>query len=264
MPTVIDPKQYIIGAGEVYYRAVGSTAAWSSIGATVDDVVFRVLQTFFNPSQNFNGIDDLIREMDYRNGGGAEAEFTLTELAGAKLALAVPGAISTTLATTAAGGGGSTTLAAASVAGATNIKVTAITNFAPGDYVSIDTAGLIEYRVIDVVGTAGSGGTGITFRDPLLQGHANGVAVVETVGDGKTEITSGVVRRLPLVSYNDFAIVAQSPSAYYELYLYNAISQTEQAALNFGDASMAGIRVTLGARKDGANLTNPSWKLRVP
>src|SRR3990172_3611936 len=100
MGLVIDPKAYIIGAAEVYYRAIASVGAWTSIGATMDDVVFRVNQTTFNPSEEFNGVLEPIREMDYISKAGAEAEFTMPEFAGSKLALAVLGAQSTTLATT--------------------------------------------------------------------------------------------------------------------------------------------------------------------
>ncbi len=109
-----------------------------------------------------------------------------------------------------------------------------------------------------------AGGTGLGFRDPLLKAHANGVAVTETVGDGKTEITPGTVRRQPLSAYNDFALVAQSPADYYELYLYNAISKTDSAEISFGDESMAAVKVTLGSRRDGANPGLPSWRLRIP
>jgi hypothetical protein len=265
VPTVIDPKQYIIGAAEVYYRAIGSVAAWTSIGATVDDVVFRVNQETFNPSEDFNGILEPIREMDYTSKQGAEAEFSMPQLAGANLSLAIRGVQSTVLATTDAGGGGSTTLAAAAAIGDTNVKVTAITNFSAGDWLRINVAGaLAEYRRIDVVGTAGGGGTGLQFRDPLLKAHNNGVAAVESVGDGKTELTPGTVRRMPLTAYNDFALVAQSPNDYYELYLYNSITKTEDAEITFGDESMAAIKVTIGSRKDGASLALPSWRLRVP
>ena len=212
MGLVIDPKAYIIGAAEVYYRAIGAAGPWSSIGATVDDVVFRVNQTTFNPSETFNGVLEPIREMDYISKAGAEAEFTMPEFAGSKLALAVLGAQSTTLADDRRRrhARSSTTLAAAAAIGDTVVKVVAVTNAAVGDYIRINVAGaLAEYRRIDVVGTAGAGGTGLGFRDPLLKAHANGVAVVETVGDGKTEITPGTVRRQPLSAYNDF--VARRP-----------------------------------------------------
>lgn len=259
MPTVINPVAYIIGAAEVYYRALGSLAAWTSIGATVDEVVFRAGQTMFNPSDTLNGLDSLIQGMDYRNGTSAEVEFTMPELAGPKLALALPGATSTTLATTAAGGGGSSTTTAATVVGATSVAVAVATNFAAGDYIKIDTGSLGEYRVITSVAALV-----LSFRDPLLQAHASGVAVVETVGDGKTEIIASTVRRQPDSAYNDWALVAQSPADYYELFLYRGISTTESAEIAFGDETMAGIRMTIGGRKTGTDLTLPSWRLRVP
>lgn len=265
MPTVIDPKAYIIGAAEVYYRAIGSVAAWSSIGATVDDVVFRVSQTTFNPSENFNGVLEQIREMDYLSKANAEAEFSMPEMAGPKLALAILGAQSTALATTDATPAVTTTLAAAATIGDTAVKVAAITGFVAGQYVRINVVGaLAEYRVIDVVGTIGAGGTGLQFRDPLLKAHLSGVAATQAVGDGKTEIRGTTVRRQPLTAYNDWALVAQSPNDYYELYLYNAISKTETAELTFGNESMAAIKVSLGSRLSGANLALPSWRLRVP
>ncbi|HSW41753.1 MAG TPA: hypothetical protein VLM76_04520 [Patescibacteria group bacterium] len=266
MPVIIDPKAYIIGAAEVYYRAVGGVGPWTSVGATVDDVTFRVTQTTFNPSENFNGILEPLREMDYLSKAGAEAEFTMPEFAGAKLALAIRGAQSTVLPLTDAGGTPlSTTLAAAAAIGDTAVKVTAVANAAAGDWIRVNAPGaLAEYRRIDLVGTAGAGGTGLAFRDPLLKAHALGVAVVETIGDGKTEITPGTVRRSPLSAYNDWALVAQSPTDYYELLLYNALSTTDAVEITFGDESMAAIKVRLGTRRDGLNLALPSWRLRIP
>lgn len=76
-------------------------------------------------------------------------------------------------------GGGSTTLAADPALGATNFKVTAVTNFAVGDWVKIDTGGNREYRKITAVGTSGSGGTGIDVDGAAGIDHANGVAFVE-------------------------------------------------------------------------------------
>ena len=59
-------------------------------------------------------------------------------------------------------------------------------------------------------------------------------------------------------------MVAQSPTDWTELLLFNAISTTESAELSFGDESMAAIKVSLGTRRDGANLALPSWRLRIP
>jgi hypothetical protein len=256
MGLVIDPTQYIVGAADVYYRPIGGTGLWISIGATVDDVVFRVTQSIFNPSENFNGLLEPVREMDYKSKASAEAEFSMPEFAGAKLALAIPGVVTTAGVTTA--GDGSTTLAADAAAGATQIELTSAANFTAGSYVKIDITN-VEYRKIDELT-----GTTAKFRDPLRFDHASGVAAVETLGDGKTELTPGDTRRLPLTAYNDFALIAQSPEDYYELYLYNAISKTESAEISFGNESMAAIKVSLGTRRDGANLSDPSWRLRVP
>lgn len=266
--TTVDPTKYVIGAADVYWRTAGSTGAWTSIGLTKDDAVARIGFQNNNPSDKLNGIDGLVRGLDYLRVLTAEVEFTMPELSGPKLALAIPGSIATTLATTDAGGTpGTTTLAAAAAIGDVTVKVVAVTNFSAGDWMRINVAGaLAEYRRIDVVGTAGAGGTGLQFRDPLKKAHLNGVAVVESVGDGKTEIIPPLIRRQPLTAYNDWALVTQSPADYYEFLIYRAIATTENVELTFNDdaSDMAGIRVTLGARKDETNLTLPLITLRAP
>jgi hypothetical protein len=267
MPQVIDAKQYIIGAADAYWRAVAGTGPWTSIGATVGDVIFRVHQTTFNPSDRFNGLISLVREMDYLAKQNAEAAFEMPQVAGPNLALALRGVTSTTQPTAdSTGSPFVTTLAAASAIGDTNVKVTAITNAALGQTIGIDVVAgsLREYRVITFIGTAGAGGTGIGFRDPLLRAHLNGVAVTQTQGAGKTELAPGIIRRAPLAAYNDYVLVAQSPTDYYELYLYNAITTTDPAELKFGDQTMAAIAVTLATRRDGLNLALPDWKLVIP
>jgi hypothetical protein len=267
VPQTIVASQYIIGAADVYYRAIGSVAAWTSIGATINPIIFRIHQATFNPSDQFNGLLELVREMDYTSKQSAEAEFEMPQIAGPNLALAIRGVQSSVLANTDAGGTPfSSTLAAAAAIGDTNVKVAAITNLVAGDWIRIDVTagGLAEYRQIDVVGTIGAGGTGVSFRNPLIRAHASGVAAVESVGDGKTELVPGNTRRMPLTAYNDFALVAQSASDYYELMLYNAITTADPIELSFGDQTMAAIKTTIGTRKDGLNLALPSWKLRVP
>jgi hypothetical protein len=262
---VIDAKKYIIGAADVYSRPVGLLSAWTSVGATVDDVVFRINQTTINPSDGFNGITELIREMDYLSKASVEAEFTMPELSATNLALALRGALATVTPSADAGGAPLvTTLAVAAAVGDVNIKVVSVANAALGKWIRIETGAVIELRQITFVGTAGAGGTGLGFRDALLLPHANGSAVVETTGDGKTEITAGIVRRAPLTAYNDWALVAQSPTSYYELLLFNAISTTDSAEVTMGDETMSAIRMTLGTRRDGLNQAAPSWKIRTP
>ena len=259
MGVVIDPQQYIIGAADVYYRALGGVGPWMSIGATVDDIVFRVTQSRFNPSENFNGILEEIKGMDYVSKQSAEAEFQLPEFAGEKLKLPILGAVVTEGTAGDTGSGWSTTLASAAAEGATSVTVASAAGAAVGDLMHIDAAGLSEYRVVDAISS-----NTISFRDPLRMDHASGVAAVEADDDGKTEITPGSTRRQPDTAYNDFALIAQSPADYYELYLYNAISKTESAEITFGNESMAAVGVTVGTRRDGLNLALPSWKLRVP
>lgn len=259
MGVVIDSKQYVIGAADVYYRPAGQTGPWTSIGATIDDVVFRVNQSRFNPSEEFNGLLEAVREMDYLSRQSAECEFSMPEFAGEKFKLAVLGAVVTTSTPADTTGGWTTTLAAAAGAGATSISVATAAGITVGDIAHIGTGTDSEYRVIDEIT-----GTTLSFRDPLLRSHASGATVVEADSDGKTEITPGNQRRMPLTAYNDFVLVAQSPADYYELYLYNAISATEQAEITFGNESVAAVKVTLATRRNGLALTDPSWRLRVP
>jgi hypothetical protein len=70
-----------------------------------------------------------------------------------------------------------TTLSAASAAGATNIKVASVTAMVAGKTINIDTGGAFESAVIQLVGTAGAGGTGVTLTAPLANAHASGAQV---------------------------------------------------------------------------------------
>ncbi len=72
----------------------------------------------------------------------------------------------------------STTLALASAVGATNIKVASVAGMVAGQTVVIDTGLNQESGVISTVGTAGSGGTGVTLTAALSKAHASGVAVI--------------------------------------------------------------------------------------
>jgi hypothetical protein len=90
-----------------------------------------------------------------------------------------------------------TLLAAAAAAGATNIKVTAVTNFVAGDKITIDQAantygaGDPEVRTITAVGTAGATGTGITLDAPLSRAHANAKFVEGSRAGTSTHDTQG-------------------------------------------------------------------------
>jgi len=86
-------------------------------------------------------------------------------------------------------GAGPTTLAAAAAISDTNIKVASVTNFKVGMTITIDTAPNDEQAVIQTVGTAGSGGTGITLTAPLTKAHANGSIVYAAATDPTGDMT---------------------------------------------------------------------------
>ena len=80
----------------------------------------------------------------------------------------------TTLHDAAAYPSAATALAAANAIGATTIKVVSVDGFAAGQTIVIDTGTDAETAVIASVGTAGSGGTGITLTSALTKAHASG------------------------------------------------------------------------------------------
>jgi hypothetical protein len=165
-------KEVFIGAGEVYVDD-------QPVGATTENNVFRVVQEKFAPE--LNGTPGPLVDLDYIQMETAELEVSIPELDPTKLSYMVPGATSVAQDATGipTGGGGSTTLAAGSTVGATNIKVTAITNFAIGDVVQVGAAGEREFRKVTNVGTAGAGGTGIDLNYGLSLAHDNLDPLVE-------------------------------------------------------------------------------------
>ncbi|WP_442574549.1 family 78 glycoside hydrolase catalytic domain [Microbacterium sp. F51-2R] len=75
---------------------------------------------------------------------------------------------------------GSGTLAVEASAGATNVKVSSVSNYHVGGTINIDTGDggdRLESRVITAIGTAGALGTGISFEPALTGSHAVGALV---------------------------------------------------------------------------------------
>jgi len=172
--TATTAQEIFIGAGDVYVDDV-------AVGATMEDNVFRVVQEKGTP--DLNGVPGPLLGLDYISSETAELEVTIPELGTDKLAYAVPGA--TALAQdgigVVLGGGGSGTLAADSAIGATNIRVSSVTNITSGDILQIGAAGAREFREVVTVGTIGAGGTGIDLEGALSKAHTTGDAYVEIV-----------------------------------------------------------------------------------
>ena len=84
-----------------------------------------------------------------------------------------------------------TILAAPAAAGATNIKVDAVTllsTIAPTDIIRIGYVGHYETRVVTAVGTTGPAGTGVTFSVPLTRDHGLDEWVIVVTAAGSTTI----------------------------------------------------------------------------
>jgi hypothetical protein len=81
---------------------------------------------------------------------------------------------------------------AAADAGATNLKIAAVTGlFAPGQTIAIDTGANVENAVISAVGTTGATGTGLTLAAPLTRAHNSGVAVAVVQVPGADNLKVG-------------------------------------------------------------------------
>ena len=261
MSLVVNPEAYIIGPAFVYYRGVGVLTPWTSAGATLDDAVMRVTTTWFRPD-NLSGVKGAVMGLDVLQSVDAEIEFTLGEIAGASMALALPGSIFT--AETHANSGDTpfaSTLDGATVVGATSVTCADVTNLAVGQTVRFEVADHAseEYRTITAINAMA-----ISFRDPLQFAHLTGVAAVEVTGDRRDAVTAPVLSRQPDSAYNEWSLVSEAGNGYHELRIPRGLSQTESLEMTVADDSVAGIRVTIGARYLGSDLTSSPFTLYVP
>ncbi len=85
-----------------------------------------------------------------------------------------------------------TTLAAGFSAGATNIKVSSVTDLAAGDKLTVGQPGYTQTVTITTVGTAGATGTGVTVTPALSQFHYSGDPVIDTTNASVTNASGGV------------------------------------------------------------------------
>ncbi len=130
-----------------------------------------------------------------------------------------------------------TVMAAPSVAGATNIKVDAVTvlsALAPGDIVRIGYTGHYESRTLTAVGTIGPSGTGISFAIPLTRDHGLDEWVVKVAALGGTTIRP-VIGRIASAAYQDLVLTdVGADGRTMILTLENAVS-AESQSLDFND-----------------------------
>ena len=107
---------------------------------------------------------------------------------------------------------GSGTLAAPAAAGDTVVKVSDVTGYHVGGTINIDTGDggdRLESRRITAIGTAGAGGTGLTFEPALEAAHASGAMVTgsgnpiaSTDPSAGAAVTPRMIARLELTKAN--------------------------------------------------------------
>lgn len=257
MPTpALTPGDYVIGKAIIGWREVGVLTAYARL-FTIEDTVIRLNAEaeYFDPSTEFD-LGGPVAGFQYAAGiGGVQVECSLPQLDAATFGLLVPGSTSATR-TTAAVAGSDTTLAAAAAVGDTNVKVASVTGWAVGDYAKIDTGGSIEYRRITTVGTAGAGGTGLTFFEPLSLPHASGVAFTEVDGDGKTVITPPAPGRVSTGTYKEFRVSWPRPDAAWgSIVIYRGLVDVGESPIELttGARTMARVRATIVGFRDPAN-----------
>lgn len=98
-----------------------------------------------------------------------------------------------------------TLLAAPAAAGATNVKVDSVTGLIVGDFIRVGYFGRYETRALTAVGTAGVGGTGLTFSIPLTRDHGLGQWVIEVTALGGTTIRP-VIGRIGSAAYANLVL----------------------------------------------------------
>ena len=126
-----------------------------------------------------------------------------------------------------------TTLSAAAAVGATNVKLASVTGLAVGGTLTIDSTGANPETVtITVVGTSGSGGTGVTFTPALAFAHASGATVVKNGVSGTQNLGFGS-RGSGLRCTTDAPVVTD-PSVASTLYLgCNNLSRSTNRGANW-------------------------------
>lgn len=140
-----------------------------------------------------------------------------------------------------------TIMAAPSVAGATNIKVDAVTVgslLAPGDYVRIGYVGHYETRQLLTVGTIGPGGTGLTFATPLTRDHGLDEWVVRVASVGGTTIRP-VIGRIASADYKSLVLTDVGADGRTMIVTLENAASAESQSLEFNDDPAAPMGLTL-------------------
>ncbi len=140
-----------------------------------------------------------------------------------------------------------TVLAAPAVAGATNIKVDAVTvlsTIAPADIIRIGYVGHYETRVVTAVGTTGPAGTGVSFAIPLTRDHGLDEWVIVVTALGGTTIRP-VVGRIGSSAYQDLILTDIGADGRTLVVTLENATSAESQSLEFGDDPANPLGLTL-------------------
>lgn len=255
-------EEISVGAGELFYLAETTpNDVWATVGATQEDNVWRILQTFFAPQ--FNGVVGPIKGTHYLQSETVELEVSLPQMGADLAGIVIPTAEVTPGGTPdLVSGGFSGGLDAAIVAGQWQaIKVSSVTGMSVGDYFRITNTGRKEIRVITRVGTTGSGGTGIDVSAPFVFDHPDTDTYEEVDGSGADVITGGPARRIPTSAYHTFRLdVPGLDGRMTRFYVYNALALGDKVFTASDSADMA-PRVTITGTRDGATPATSAWQI---
>jgi len=159
-----------------------------------------------------------------------------------------------------------TTLTSDEAAGVTNIQLTSVSGLAIGGTIRFGYPGNEETRLLTFVGTAGAGGTGVSFSTPTQLLHRAGDYVGQIVNSGQSSFTSqaGTARRIPTTAYHTWELrIPALGGGNYSFFVYNGIS-TDTAQYDGKDAGLLAPRLKVQSRWDGANPAASPWAIMLP
>jgi hypothetical protein len=156
-----------------------------------------------------------------------------------------------------------TTLSAAAAVGATNVKVASVTGLVVGNTITIDSTGANPETVtLTIVGTSGSGGTGVSFTPALAFAHASGATVVKNGVTGTQSLGFGS-RGSGLRCTTDAPLV-QDPSNSATLYIgCNNLSRSTNRGASWTQIAAPDL-LTGPAPADDSTANNPLYAGQFP
>ncbi len=156
-----------------------------------------------------------------------------------------------------------TTMSTAAAVGATNVKLASVTSLAPGQTLTIDTAGANPETVtIVTVGTSGAGGTGVTFTPALAFAHASGVTVSKN--NVPTTASLGFGSRGSGLRCTTDAPLVTDPTAPSTLYIgCNALSRSTNRGATWTTIAAPDL-LTGPAPADDSTTNNPLYAGQYP